>query len=90
MSKTQIYDKKISPLMKDIVEICRRNDIEMVAIFGVATPTEPDLVCSSAVHSVHGARNRVIGSFIRIVQGSIRRTEREAMMSAVLPSAKKK
>ena len=89
MNKSQIYDEKISPLMKDIVEICRRNDIEMVAVFGVETPSEPDLVCSSAVHSVIGARNPVIECFIRVVQSSIRRTVQGGMMSAVLPSAKK-
>lgn len=33
MSQEDIYDEQISPLMKQIVKICKKNDISMVADF---------------------------------------------------------
>jgi len=37
--KEQIYDEKISPLMTQIIQICKENDIKMVADFYLREPT---------------------------------------------------
>lgn len=35
MNKEQIYDSKISPLMKQIIEVCREHGIAMMADFAI-------------------------------------------------------
>ncbi len=40
MHKEQIYDEKISPLMKHIIEICKENHISMVANFQLGNDPE--------------------------------------------------
>lgn len=48
-NKEQIYDEKISPLMAQILEICKTNHIAMIATFSIPTPEVNDLRCTSAV-----------------------------------------
>ena len=45
MSKEEIYDEQINPLMAQIIEICKDNKIAFLANFRL----EEDLVCTSAV-----------------------------------------
>jgi hypothetical protein len=40
--KEQVYDEKISPLMTEIIKICKENDIKMVADFYLREPTESE------------------------------------------------
>lgn len=46
MNKEQIYDAKISPLMAQILEICKTNGIAMLSSFAIPTPEVPDLMCT--------------------------------------------
>lgn len=43
MNKEQIYDTKIAPLMKQIIEICRNGGIAMLADFAIPTYEDEDL-----------------------------------------------
>jgi hypothetical protein len=54
MNKEQIYDEKISPLVQQIIGICRANGVAMIASFNIAHDGEgPDgedyssLTCTS-------------------------------------------
>lgn len=48
-SKEAIYDDEISPLMAQILEVCKARGISMVAHFAIPTEDEPDLVCTSCL-----------------------------------------
>ncbi|SDH11338.1 hypothetical protein SAMN05216466_107146 [Paraburkholderia phenazinium] len=48
MNKEQIYDEQISPLMTQIIAICRAHKIAHVACFAIPTEDDPDLRCSTA------------------------------------------
>lgn len=40
--KEPIYDEKIAPLMKEIIEVCKQNNINMVASFQLMSENETD------------------------------------------------
>lgn len=48
VDKEAIYDAEISPLMQQILEICKREKIAMLASFAVPSPDDESLVCTSA------------------------------------------
>ena len=48
-TKEQVYDAKIFPLMAQIIEICKRAKIPMVANFQLSLPGEEDLRCTTAL-----------------------------------------
>lgn len=69
MNKEEIYDNHISPLMKQIVSICRAQGISMIASFDIAHdgvgPNGEDcsnLVCNTLLSDGQGRMNR---SFVR-------------------------
>ncbi|MGG0754146.1 hypothetical protein [Brevibacillus laterosporus] len=49
--KENIYDEKISPLMRQILEICKQEDIPMIASFKLKDETEEhgELFCTSHI-----------------------------------------
>lgn len=47
MNKEQVYDDQISPLMAQIIEICRANKIAFLASFSIPNDEDTDLCCSS-------------------------------------------
>lgn len=49
MSKEQVYDAEIAPLMAKILEVCKREKIAMVAQFSTPSDDDPDLLCTSAL-----------------------------------------
>jgi hypothetical protein len=49
MNKEQIYDDQISPLMAQIIDICREHKIAFLASFFIPTEEDADLRCSSAM-----------------------------------------
>jgi hypothetical protein len=49
VNKEKIYDERISPLMAQILTICKENGIAMVAQFAIPNPDDPDLVCTSCL-----------------------------------------
>lgn len=48
MNKEQIYDEQISPLMTQIIEICEKNNIGMLADFEIPNDEDSDLCCTSS------------------------------------------
>lgn len=66
MNKEQIYDNQISPLMRQIIEICQANGIAMMASFDIAHdgegPNGDDcsaLVCSTLLPDGDGEPNKL-------------------------------
>jgi hypothetical protein len=45
MTKGQVYDSQIAPLMEQIIEICKQTKIAMIADFGL----DDDIHCTSAL-----------------------------------------
>lgn len=54
MTKEQIYDEQVAPLMTQIIEICRNGGISMIASFAIASETDPDLRCTTHLHDGDG------------------------------------
>jgi hypothetical protein len=50
--KEIVYDEKVSPLMTEIIKICKENDIKMFADFYLREPTETDneFHCTTVLH----------------------------------------
>ena len=49
MTKEQIYDSKINPLMAQIISICKEHKIAMICNFAIPNEIDLDLVCTSAL-----------------------------------------
>jgi hypothetical protein len=47
MNKEQIYDEQISPLMTQIIAICKEHKIAFLASFSIPNDEDADLCCSS-------------------------------------------
>lgn len=51
INKEKIYDDEISPLMKEIIKICKDKDIDMVASFSIPIPDDDGLMCTTTLLS---------------------------------------
>jgi len=49
MNKEQAYDSRISPLMTQIIAICKENKIAMLATFSVPSEEDDGCVCTTAL-----------------------------------------
>lgn len=49
MTKEAVYDAEINPLMAQIIAICKRERIAMVASFAVPNETDADLFCTTSL-----------------------------------------
>ena len=49
MNKEQIYDEQISPLMKQIIAICKECGIATTCTFAIPIDEDPELVCSTRI-----------------------------------------
>ncbi|MGU2439533.1 hypothetical protein ACTXHA_03945 [Burkholderia cenocepacia] len=49
ITKEQVYDEQISPLMGQILAICKAHKIAMLASFSIPTDEDPELACTSAL-----------------------------------------
>jgi len=47
--KEKMYDERVSPLMAQILEICKEHKIAMVASFSLDTDESGDFNCTSAL-----------------------------------------
>lgn len=47
MTKEDVYDTEINPLMVQIIEICNRHKIAMLASFHIPNHEDADLACTS-------------------------------------------
>lgn len=58
INKETVYDEQISPLMAQIIDICEKNGIAMLATFDIPTPEDSGLCCTSVLPDETG-RNPV-------------------------------
>lgn len=49
MTKEQIYDEQIHPLMLEIVKMCQEHQIPLVAAFHIPNLEEEGLTCTTAI-----------------------------------------
>ena len=49
MSKESIHDEFISPLMAQIINICKEHGIAMIASFYIPSPGDEDLACTTMI-----------------------------------------
>jgi hypothetical protein len=49
--KEQIYDEKIFPLMKEVIEICKENDIQMLFSCYLKTDENGNMNCTTYLPS---------------------------------------
>ncbi|AMU07318.1 hypothetical protein A2T82_13915 [Burkholderia cenocepacia] len=49
ISKEHVYDELISPLMAQILSVCKDHKIAMLASFSIPTEEDPELACTSAL-----------------------------------------
>ena len=49
MNKEQIYDEQISPLMAQVIEICKAHKIGVLASFAIPIPEDFGLRCTTAL-----------------------------------------
>lgn len=69
MTKEQIYDERIAPLMTQVIGICREAGIAMVASFALPTPENADLMCTSVLPDGEG-KGHVLAPFaLRVARG---------------------
>ena len=54
MTKEQVYDATIMPLMAQIIEVCQAHGIAMLADFVIDTAEQPDLRCTSLTEDGQG------------------------------------
>jgi hypothetical protein len=83
MNKEQVYDDKISPLMQQIIDICKEHGIAMMASYDIAHDGDgPDgedcssLVCSTLLPDGDNNQNQVFAQ----ANAHIRRRGRPAPM----------
>lgn len=72
MTKEQVYDEQIFPLMAQILEICEARKIAMVASFAIPNDEDPDLCCSSALTTAEYEPPEYLKAAVRVISGSAR------------------
>ncbi|QXG32901.1 hypothetical protein [Pseudomonas viridiflava] len=79
MNKEQVYDEQISPLMQQIIEVCKEKGIAMIASFDIAHDgAGPDgedcsgLLCSSLLPDGDGKPNQSFTQAHAYISGSRR------------------
>ncbi len=50
VNKEQIYDEQISPLMTDIIAVCKKHKIAFLASFAIPNDDDTDLRCTTALY----------------------------------------
>lgn len=49
MTKEEAYDKHISPLMNEIIEVCKQHKINTFAMFSIPTEEDDALACTTSM-----------------------------------------
>lgn len=55
MNKEQIYDAQIAPLMRQIIEVCQKHGIAMVASYAIPSDDDPNIRCTTHLADETGA-----------------------------------
>lgn len=87
--KEQVYDEKISPLMTQIISICKEHHIQMLGSFFLREPTgdeveehEKDLCCTTYLQFENAAKSE------RIQRAYNEIYKRPSVMSFIVSSVK--
>ena len=76
MTREEVYDAKIWPLMGKIIRICKRRGIPFVAGFELdplhGVESNPRMVCVTAVGGVFVCENRAMRMAAEILEGEVR------------------
>lgn len=59
MNKEEIYDSQISPLMGQIIQICKANCIAMMADFAIPTEADDGLRCTTILPDESGQNDQL-------------------------------
>jgi len=78
--KETIYDEKVSPLMKEIIEICKENNIEMV--FSCFLREEDDMYCNTYIPSTETKNTKLIDIYNVLYNGYV--VEKPFAMSMII------
>lgn len=70
-NKEQVYDEQIHPLMAQILDICGKHGIAMIASFSIPTPEEDDLCCTSMMPNETGENDPSHVQAWRLLQGEL-------------------
>ena len=70
MNKEEIYDTEISPLMAQIIAICKKDGIAMLATFSIPTDDDPGLCCTTLVPDENGESGPRHLHALRILKGA--------------------
>lgn len=49
MNKEEAYDAKVSPLMREVIAICKEHHIPVLAVFHTPNDDKDDLFCTTAL-----------------------------------------
>lgn len=71
-NKEEIYNEEIGPHMEEIIKICEKNDIAMIAEFFIPTEKNTGLCVSSAVKNKGGAMPKHL-SCMGFIQQKVKR-----------------
>jgi hypothetical protein len=55
MSKEEIYDSKIAPLMEQIIQVCKDSGIGAFATFAIPSDDDPSLACTTSIPDGSGS-----------------------------------
>ena len=70
LQKEKIYDEQISPLMTQIIRICKENKIACFATYrlGFDEAIGEELSCSTSIPSDVDADNKMLGKLVKVVK----------------------
>ena len=68
-NKEQVYDAEIAPLMGQIIEICKRSGIAMLATFSLQIAEYADLCCTTVLADENGENDKNHLRALRILEG---------------------
>ncbi len=82
MTKEQVYDEQISPLMINIIAICKEHKIAFVASFAIPNEGDPDLRCTSGLTESRDESTEDVEDY-RTVLDILRRKQPDPMMFTI-------
>jgi len=90
-NKEQVYDSRINPLMAEIIKVCKKNGIAMIAHFALPTDGDPDLRCTTKLPDGEGKTPDDIKQMVSVGYASDRTViEKRKLVINLMAIAKKR
>lgn len=80
--KEQIYDEKIFPLMKQVIEICQENDIQTLFSCYLKTDENGDMMCTTYLSSKEQTSDKLTDARKVIMDGYV--AQKPFIMAAII------